>query len=402
MNTLLCVVNFPANTGYAWDFIERLYAGIADRLVAHGAITLVAYPAIASPPATLAGSAAQPITLDASLATWTSLRATARLIRQARVRIVYFTDRPAVHPAYLVLRAAGARWIVVHDHTSGARTRPRGLKRVLKWLYARMPGLCADVVIGVSDYVARRHLEVGMTPRERVVRVWNGIPVGPSAGPPDRLAHGLFGLSLDRPVIACACRATPQKGVAYLLRAFDLVARDPRYRERRPVLLYIGAGPQFPELSAMREALCAREHIILAGYRPDAARLVQSADLCVVPSVWEEACCLGVLEPMAAGRPVVATRVGGNPELIVPNVTGLLVPPSDEAALAKAIGALLDDPAWAARLGQAARRRVLEHFSPQRQLAALTATVERGFADRAASRQLAVSPEPAERASRMT
>src|SRR5712691_7720568 len=139
MKTLLCVANFPANTGYAWDFIERLYARIADYLATQGIRTLVAYPAIPSWPAILAGSAAQPIALDVSLGTWPSLRATADLIRRAGVQVLYFVDRPVLHPAYLAFRAAGVRRIIVHDHTSGARARTRGLRRGGKWLLARAP-----------------------------------------------------------------------------------------------------------------------------------------------------------------------------------------------------------------------------------------------------------------------
>jgi len=254
-------------------------------------------------------------------------------------------------------------------------------------------------VVAVSDYVARRHVDVGLVPRRRVVRVWNAVPVQPGTASAERLAHRTFGIASDRPLLACACRATPEKGVAWLLRAFDRVARDARHGPHKPALLYVGAGPQLPELHALRERLATREDIILAGYRPDAVQLVQSADLCVVPSVWHEAFCLGVLEPMAAGRPVVATSVGAIPELVVPDVTGVLVPPADETALARAIGALLDDPARAARLGEAARRRAAEHFSPERQVATLAAIVERGFANRAAPRQLGLGGEPFKRPS---
>src|SRR5206468_9236250 len=168
MKTLLCIANFPTNTGYAWDFIERLYAGNAAQLTRHNVRTLVAYPAMTSPPATLAGSTAEPIGLDASLSTLASLRAVTRLIRRAEVKVVYLCDRPVVHPAYLALRAAGVRRIIVHDHTSGERTPPRGLRRIVKWLLARVPGLGADVVVAVSDYVARRHVDVGLVPRRRV------------------------------------------------------------------------------------------------------------------------------------------------------------------------------------------------------------------------------------------
>src|ERR1700761_6587141 len=92
--TLLCVVNYPANTGYAWDFIEGLYAATADRLAAHGVRTLVAYPSIEEAPRALAGSVAQPVLLDASLATPASRADVHTLVRREHVTAVYYTDRP--------------------------------------------------------------------------------------------------------------------------------------------------------------------------------------------------------------------------------------------------------------------------------------------------------------------
>jgi hypothetical protein len=79
--TLLCVSNYATNTGYAWDFIERLYAGIAERLFAHGIRTLVAYPAICGSPETLLGSTAQAIHLDATLNSAESIQRTVELIQ---------------------------------------------------------------------------------------------------------------------------------------------------------------------------------------------------------------------------------------------------------------------------------------------------------------------------------
>ena len=76
MRSLLCVGNFPANTGYAWDFIESLYVGIADHLATKGIKTFVAYPAIPEAPRTLEGSAAQPVCLDILLSSPAARRAT--------------------------------------------------------------------------------------------------------------------------------------------------------------------------------------------------------------------------------------------------------------------------------------------------------------------------------------
>ncbi|MGA2261678.1 MAG: glycosyltransferase family 4 protein, partial [Acidobacteriota bacterium] len=376
---LLCVVNFPSSTGYAWDFISGLYARVADHLEGHGIQTFVAYPSMPSPPKALAGSAAKPIVLDTTLTTSQSVRATTDFIRHENVKAVYFTDRYSRHWRYLSLRRAGVRWIVVHDHTSGEQTRPRGLKRVAKWVLARIPGIVADKVITVSEYVARRQIEVGLISRQRVITAWNGVSIPPSRPETSDDAFINLGVAPGRPLVICACRAAPEKGVAHLLRAFDRVLCDGTIPGPQPLLLFLGDGPQLGDLRALRENLRSKDNIILAGYRPDARELLESADLCVVPSVWQDAFPLAVMEAMARAKPVIATRVGGIPEMIEHGVHGILVPPGDELALASAIRDLLGDRQVATRLGQAARQRVAEHFSPDQQLRRILAVLEEGF-----------------------
>ena len=108
--------------------------------------------------------------------------------------------------------------------------------------------------------------------------------------------------------------------------------------------------------------------MLLAGFRHDALGLMKSFDLFVMSSVTEG---LGspMLEAMACRRAVVSTRAGGIPEVVVDGETGLLVPPHDEAALAKAIVALLRDPARRAAMGEAGRARVEREFSVERMVA---------------------------------
>src|SRR5688572_32876072 len=105
--TILFVANFPANTGYAWDFIEGLYAGIARRLAPLGVRALVAYPEISARPRTLEGSPAEPVLLDARLETLASLRAPVSFVRRERVDMLYLADPPTPPFCYPVLRAAG-------------------------------------------------------------------------------------------------------------------------------------------------------------------------------------------------------------------------------------------------------------------------------------------------------
>jgi glycosyltransferase involved in cell wall biosynthesis len=376
---LLCVANFPSNTGYAWDFICSLYARAANHLVQHGVRTFVAYPSMPVPPRALEGSAAEGIVLDATLASSRSVRETAEFIRRERVRVVYFTDRHVRNWRFLHLRRVGVRKIVVHDHVSGEQTRPRGFKRLAKWVLARTPGIMADDVIAVSHYVARRQREVGLVPMGRVTTIWNGIPLPELHGRNATAARQAIQIPADRFLIACACRAAREKGVHHLLRAFDQVARATEEARRRPVLLFIGDGPLLPELRQLRDSLETRNEIFLAGYRPDARVLLESADICVVPSIWQDALPLAVMEAMALAKPLIATRVGGIPEMIEDQTHGLLVPPGNESALAAAIRQLMTDKALARRLGEAARARVGERFTPQRQIRRILAILEEGW-----------------------
>ena len=375
--TLLCTATFPANTGFAWDFIERLYARMADELVTDGVRTMVAYPAIGETPLTLAGSAAVPVILDTRLATRRARKQMMNFIRRENVQVVYFTDRPTWSVWYRSLRAAGVRRIIVHDHTSGERTAPTGIRRLVKSAIVNTPGVASDMVVGVSDFVAHRARTASLIPSRKIVRVWNGLePVQPESENGHPSIHSLLGLSGETAVIGCACRATPEKGVHVLFRAFDRICRE---RDKRCVLAYIGTGPQFAELQALRAGLKCRERIYMLGYLPQAATLLRTATVCAVPSVWQEAFALSVLEMMARSRAVVATRVGGVPEVIQDGVSGLLVPPDDVDALADAITKILDSTLLRDALGRAARERSSRLFTADQQISAMLCTFRDAF-----------------------
>lgn len=380
--TLLCVANYPANTGYAWDFIEGLYAGMARRLADRGIRTIVAYPAIAQPPRTLADSPAVPIELDAMLRTPESVRATCEVIRREGVAAIYLTDQSARSSAYATVRDAGVRRVIVHDHSSGERSVPGALRRVVKWFLARTPRVVADDIIAVSDFVARRHLQTGMMPKHLVTRVWNGIDIPPPMPEAGRTLHEAFGLARERPVVVCACRAAKEKGVPVLLRAFDRLITDWPAGTPRPALVYLGDGPQYAEIRRLHDELASRADIFTPGYRADARVLQAGADVCAMPSIWQDALPLAVSQPMALGRAVVASNVGGIPEMIVDGESGMLVPPSDDAALAAALRRLLQDRELAARLGAAARDRMSRLFRPEDQLQSITDIALRAFPGR--------------------
>jgi glycosyltransferase involved in cell wall biosynthesis len=364
--TALCVMNYAAGFGFAQHFFEVLYARVADRLVDTGWRTLVGYPTLDGEPVAVRGSPEQTVAIGTKNAQLLAV------VRRENVRAMCFIDRHAWDGLlYARLHAAGVRQIVVYNETSGSGWRTRGAKRLALWMIMRLPWLTADTLACVSEFVARREIENTCIPRRRVVRVYNGID------PPDATAEQA--VSLDgaippgRPVILACCRAVPEKGVDYLFRAFDqLVAVYPAERAR-PVLVYIGDGRQREELETLRRSLPCGESIYMLGYRADAAALARTATISVVPSVWEEAFGLAVIEPMARGTPVIATRVGAIPEIIDSEAVGLLVPPRDPAALAAAMRTLLEDPDRCRAIGERARQRVATAFRFDTQVAEIAA-----------------------------
>jgi glycosyltransferase involved in cell wall biosynthesis len=122
--------------------------------------------------------------------------------------------------------------------------------------------------------------------------------------------------------------------------------------------------------------------VIFTGFRSDVPDLIPEAAISVLPSL-SEGLSNSLLESMASGVPVVAARVGGNPEIVEHDVSGLLVPVRDSAALADAIARLLQDRQLAARMGEAGRRRVAELFSMERSLGEVERFYERLVGDAA-------------------
>jgi glycosyltransferase involved in cell wall biosynthesis len=379
--TLLCVANYGAGFGYAHHVFDVLYAGVADRLSADGVRTLVAYPTLEGPPAGLAGSAAQAVALDASLRDHPASHELTDFIRRENVQTVFCIDHAFAESWwYAPLRAAGVRTIVVYNQTSGTGYTARGVKRALKWIGARLPLVTADTLVCASGFVARREIARMCIPKQRIVVVHNGVDLPPEAatGPP---LHERLGLPPSRPIVFASCRAVPAKGVDILFRAFDLAHGAYQDKQLAPLLVFVGDGEQMSDLKTLRQSLASADSITMTGYRTDAPALAAGADVCVIPSVWDDAFPIAVLEAMAQGRAVIASRVGGIPEAINSDAVGLLVPPRDERALAQAIRTLLDDPARRATMGRAARARIAASLSKDAQVSAITAILRPRLVD---------------------
>jgi glycosyltransferase involved in cell wall biosynthesis len=252
--------------------------------------------------------------------------------------------------AAVVARLIGARVLVTHEH-SWSFTGDR--RRMLIDRYVIAPRAAA--MVAVSSLDARRMVEIERLPAGKVRVIPNGI-VTPRVT--DRLSLRRE-LSVDPavPVVGFVGSLRPEKRVDLVL---DAAAR--LLRERRLHVALVGSGPEEPALREQVRAAGIADSVTFLGFRSDATTLAAGFDVAVLASDREGA-PLTILEYMALGRAVVATRVGGIPELVEDGRDAVLVPPGDAAALAGAIGRLLDDPAERLRLGSAASARQTEKYS---------------------------------------
>jgi glycosyltransferase involved in cell wall biosynthesis len=175
--------------------------------------------------------------------------------------------------------------------------------------------------------------------------------------PPYRTARAWLKVEPETHLIVGLGRLEPIKGFQSLVKALPLVlSAIPSAR-----LLLVGEGSLRMALEADARALGVADRLEIAGVRPDAATFLAAADLVVVPSL-NEGMGRVLVEAMALGRPVVATRAGGIPAVVGDGQTGSLVPPNDPPVLARAVSELLKDPGLRQRMGEAGRRRA-EQFS---------------------------------------
>ena len=212
-------------------------------------------------------------------------------------------------------------------------------------------------VLTVCTY-GKEVLERGGVARDKIRIVFNGVDA-PAAPRRDRTVLREFGIADEEKVITILTRFSEEKGVPFLLRSIA------KLKEKTTVpfrLLLVGTGPDFDRDKALIPELGIEDKVVLTGFRTDTARLLAASDI-YLNSSSSEAMSFAILEAMAAGLPLVLTRVGGNPELVnTGEICGLLAPYGDEDAYADAIAKLLEDDALRASFAAAARAKAEGEF----------------------------------------
>ncbi len=291
----------------------------------------------------------------------TDLRAVGRLLallRRERVQILHSHLFHANLAARVIGRIAGVPVILTSHHDTDVWMGPHHR------LAERATAPLSDLVLTCSEAVRRYAMRTyGLSPgRVRTLMNATDLAAEPGgAAARERVRHELGAGPADLLIGTVGRLDEPKKGLPVFFAAARILARDlPRVR-----FAVVGDGPARAAIEACATREGVSHRTVFAGTRRDIGEVMTALDLFVQPSLWEG---FGVtlLEAMAAGRPVVASRVGGMPEVVRDGETGLLVPPGDPVALASACAALLRDRDRAARLGCAGRDRVVAEFGIDR------------------------------------
>lgn len=273
-------------------------------------------------------------------------------LKEGRVDILH-TAGPAAHTAAGL--AARGRAPLVHLRGSAAVPHRHPGNR---YLYRRL----TSAVVVSSERVRGWVVDRLGVPSGRVAKILAPVDAERFApGEPDPAIRAELGIPDGAALVVNVARLAPIKGHEVLIRAMAGVLE----RVPEAVLLLVGEpwSGQPEGLRGLARSLGIDGRVCFAGRRDDVPRILAAADLCVSSSVGSEENSRAVGEYLSAGRPVVATAVGVIPELVDDGETGVLVPPGDAAALARAIASLLSDPAASRRLGSSARASALERLS---------------------------------------
>jgi glycosyltransferase involved in cell wall biosynthesis len=266
------------------------------------------------------------------------------LMRRESIDVLHAHMPRASVPGAVLARLARVPVVISHEHGSALEGK---IARRLLDRYVVAP--LSTKMLAVSEWDRRNIIErEGIAPG-RIDVMPNGIPAPPQYGPDPR---DELGVPAGVPLIGAVGRLFPEKGYDDLIRAVALLAG----RGRALYCVILGDGPQEQQLRRLAAELGIGERILMPGRRSDIPDVIRALGIAILPSR-REGSPLAMLEYMAGAAPIIATAVGGVPELVSDGVHGLLVPPEDPPALAAAIERLLDDPALAARLGEAARVR---------------------------------------------
>lgn len=270
-------------------------------------------------------------------------------LRKHKIRLVHTFDYPLSCFGVPIARAARVP-VVLSSQRADRRLIPRSYLKVLRVTDRLVSGIIVNSVAVWSEMVGTEHV-----PASLLYLCYNGIDTGRFHSGEGRRVPALANASL---VIGVVCVLRPEKDLVTLVEAFARVAD----RDRNCYLAIVGSGPELRRLESLARELRVSDHCIFQSAVSDVTTWLRSIDIFVLPSL-SEAFSNSLMEAMACGCACIASRIGGNPELIRDEETGLLFEPGDSHDLAEKLFRVIDDAGLRSRLAQAGARAIHDGFS---------------------------------------
>lgn len=284
-----------------------------------------------------------------------------RLIKKENIHIIHTHLYEAGIRGRIVAKVAGVPGIIATEH--GPALWKKKWQIVLERIVTKAT---TDLKIANSEYIRQSRIHKEKIAPEKIITIYNGVepPLPNSSADPSGLEE--LGLPMSGLIIGTVARLTEAKGLQYLIESMPLIlSHIPNAH-----LIVVGDGPCRLQLEAMRRDLHIEQSVTFTGRRMDVFRFVEAMDVFVLPSI-REAMGIAIVEAMFAAKPIVASNVGGIPELVLDGKTGLLVPPRDPKALADKIVYLLLHSSEREQMGKMGQDRADAHFSADRYVESL-------------------------------
>ncbi len=323
-----------------------------------------------------------PVDISGEITPWHDGQGTVRLagiIRRWGVQVVHAHGAKAgllARLSCLLVRKRPATVVTAHNFVYTGSVRGWKQKLLLGAEKRLLP--LTDQFIAVSQGLRQEILNSQGIAPEKVMTIYNGLDLELFSEASDReQVRARLGLEPHRPVVGTVARFAPQKGLQYFI---DMVAC---LEKQLPGIQYlvVGDGPLREKIESLAKSRGVREKITFTGFIADIPPILKAMDVFVLPSL-SEGLGISVLEALACRRPIVATAVGGIPEIIANGENGLLVPPGSGSYLADGVAGLLNNPQLAQTLASRGFQQLEEKFSLQKMLKATEAIYHKVYRDR--------------------
>jgi len=321
--------------------------------------------------------------LPLPLTAWRCLKEIVKLLIQEKPEVLHLNSSVAEFlgswAAKIYKKKTKANLKVIYTVHGWVFLEPGFGKSLIYLLVEKISAQWKDVFIVLSQHDLQIGLRKKISPKNKLVKIYNGLDIQSLYFLPKEQALKILPAQFQKnnlPIIGTIANFYASKGLAFLIKAMALIRKNFQFSEYNPIpcrkqssaseasrslfsifnLLIIGDGPQRKNLENLIAKLKLNDCIFLAGRMPSAAQYLSAFDIFVLPSV-KEGLPYVILEAMAAGAPIVATNVGGLPELIENGKSGLLVEPKNPIALASAIERLLNNPEQQKSLAENAKQQ---------------------------------------------